>query len=103
MLESVSSASHKGTIMKCNLIIPGQVYFHQELNDYIVVTKSARNEIFYKCVGLHGHLEARVFLNTHRPVKVDVLTVHEKNKLSTALHEYIVLTDGYFEDEKSCA
>lgn len=50
------------------VIVPGQLYLSEELNEYLIVTKNNRGQISYAGVGFKGHSEDQSFVERFRPV-----------------------------------
>lgn len=50
------------------LIFAGQLYLNSELNEYLIVTKNHREQIYYAGVGFRGHFEDETFLDHFKPV-----------------------------------
>ena len=55
------------------IVLPGQVYYHEQLNEYLVVTRANRGDISYSGPGFRGNMEVETFLSTFQPVDVDDL------------------------------
>lgn len=56
----------------------GQIYLHQALNEYLIVTKAQRGEIYFEGNGFRGHSEDYVFLERFPavdPVDVDEVEI----------------------------
>lgn len=55
------------------LILAGQVYLNDELNEYLIVTKSNRGQINYRGNGFCGQFEDHEFIEKFEPVNpVDI-------------------------------
>lgn len=63
------------------IIVIGQVYLHTELNEYLVVTKSTRGEIFFSGNGFSGRNEVERFLERFGPVDPSDLEDQEAQAL----------------------
>lgn len=50
------------------IIVAGQVYLHNDLNEYVVITKSTRGDIQYAGVGFSGANDIELFLKRFSPV-----------------------------------
>lgn len=46
----------------------GQLYLHEDLNEYIVITRTERGQVRYAGNGVNGHAEAITFLEKFQPV-----------------------------------
>lgn len=89
------------------IIAVGQVYLHNELNEYVVVTKSTRGDIQFKGIGFGGMNEIEKFLERFSPVDPIDLTVQETEVLVAILSKPIPLSIGWvctdddeFDDEE---
>jgi hypothetical protein len=69
------------------IILPGQVYLHYSLNEYIVVTKSTRGDVRYRGKGFSGMNEVELFLERCGPVDPEDLTITETADLTALLSE----------------
>jgi hypothetical protein len=65
------------------IVLPGQVFLHTALNEYVVVTDVKRGDISYKGLGLSGHNEIDLFLERFGPVNPVDLTEKEYTDLAT--------------------
>lgn len=81
------------------IIVPGQVYLHTEVNEYIVVTKVNRDTVFFKGPGLSGHNYIEVFIKRFQPVNPEDLTNDEYVVLSQLLTTPTALSSGWVNDE----
>ena len=50
------------------LITVGQLFLNQTINEYLIVTKNVRGQIFYAGKGFRGHSEDDAFLDRFPPV-----------------------------------
>ena len=50
------------------IILVGQVYLQEELNEYLIVTNNARGQITYAVKGFKGHAEDQSFIERFNPV-----------------------------------
>jgi len=65
------------------IVLQGQVYFHDGLNEYIVVTRALKGDITYAGPGIKGHMDVEDFLEKYAPVDVNDLDADEKKQLSS--------------------
>lgn len=68
------------------IIIPGQVYLHNELNEYAVVTKATKGDIRFSGIGFSGMNESENFLERFSPVDPADLEAEEATSLLGLLH-----------------
>ena len=55
------------------IILVGQLYLHDDLNEYLIVTKRKGDEVSYAGPGFRGCIEDEVFIDCFQPVDpVDV-------------------------------
>ena len=50
------------------LIVAGQIYLHEALDEYLIVTKNNRGQIFFKGAGFGGQAEDQTFIDWFPPV-----------------------------------
>lgn len=50
------------------IILAGQIYLNDQINDYLIVTKSYRGQISYSGSGFKGNAEVESFLERFQPV-----------------------------------
>lgn len=50
------------------IIVAGQLYLNEELNEYMIVTRSGRGQVFYAGAGFQGHSEDQTFIERFQPV-----------------------------------
>jgi len=50
------------------MITVGQLYLHEQLNEYMVVTKVLRGQVYYGGKGFKGFSENITFLDRFKPV-----------------------------------
>ena len=50
------------------LILVGQIYLSDELDEYLIVTKNNRGQVFYKGNGFSGQSEDSTFISSFQPV-----------------------------------
>lgn len=81
------------------IIVPAQVYLHNEHNEYIVVTKVTRGDIQFKGKGFYGMNESELFLERFSPVDPADLTPDETNELTAFLTTPLALLVGWVEPE----
>ena len=82
------------------IITVGQVYLHIEHNEYAVVTKSNRGNIFYRGLGgFSGMNEAECFLDRFAPVDPIDLDDNEERQLIELLPEPQALSVGWVHTE----
>jgi hypothetical protein len=67
------------------IIVVGQVYLHNSLNEYVVVTKSTRGDIQFKGPGFGGMNEVELFLERFGPVDPADLSPEETEQLHAIL------------------
>lgn len=85
--------------MKSPLILPGQVYLNEQLDEYIVVTRTNRGQIFFRGVGIHGSAEDQEFVDYYPPVDPEDLTGIERGELE-GLVEGLELLVGFVPAEE---
>jgi hypothetical protein len=59
------------------MIHAGQLFLSEELNEYLIVTKSARGQISYAGAGFKGHSEDQTFIERFKPVDPIDVSVDE--------------------------
>jgi hypothetical protein len=50
------------------MILAGQIFLSEELNEYLIVTKATRGQISYAGLGFKGHSEDQTFVERFKPV-----------------------------------
>lgn len=50
------------------LIAAGQTYLHQEMNEYVIVTKVTRGHVTYEGIGFRGMMDPYDFIEQFPPV-----------------------------------
>jgi len=50
------------------MILAGQLYLHEQLNEYMIVTGTARGQVKYAGKGFNGHSEDQSFIERFKPV-----------------------------------
>ncbi len=50
------------------IILAGQLYLQEELNEYMIVTNNARGQVTYAGKGFVGHAEDQSFIERFNPV-----------------------------------
>ena len=63
------------------IIQPGQVYINNDINEYLVVTKSERGHISYVGKNFKGMQEAEDFIMRFKPVDPKLLSREEFSQL----------------------
>lgn len=83
------------------IIMVGQVYLHTALNEYVVVTKSNRGDVYFAGKGISGKMYYEDFLEQFPPVNPADLTPKETAELMEVLCNGGDLLIGWigFEDE----
>lgn len=83
------------------IIMVGQVYLHTTLNEYVVVTKSNRGDVYFAGKGISGKMYYEDFLEQFPPVDPMDLTPEETTELMQVLSADSNLLIGWigFEDE----
>jgi hypothetical protein len=81
------------------IVLPGQVYLHSDVNEYVVVTKSNQGHIQFAGKGIIGVHDIELFLERFGPVDPTDLTSEEKTDLSVVLSQDTVLSTGYVKQE----
>lgn len=82
------------------IVIPGQVFLHAELNEYLVVTKATRGDIQFKGPGFSGMNEVELFLKRFGPVDPVDLDDSETLMLKNLLNSpSIQLSTGWVQVE----
>jgi hypothetical protein len=77
------------------IIVPGQVYLSETLNEYAVITKANQGEIKYKGPGFSGVLDLEFFLERFGPVDPKDLDKSERASLESFLPTGAVLKTGW--------
>lgn len=50
------------------MILAGQIFYNEPLNEYLIVTKANRGQISYAGNGFKGHSEDQSFIERFKPV-----------------------------------
>ena len=83
------------------LIVPGQVYLNQDLDEYLVVVQNCRGEVHFRGDGLMGMSEDREFLEKYAPVDPADVDAEEADSLLLLCPGVKELKVGFFyEDEE---
>jgi hypothetical protein len=82
------------------IIIPGQVYLHPQLNEYLVVTRATRGDIQFKGPGFSGMNEVELFLERFGPVDPADLDEAECNALLVLLNTPCKLSVGWVQPDE---
>lgn len=86
------------------IILPGQIYLNQEVNEYIVVVRNNRGTITYEGIGIRGMIDDEMLLDRFPPVDPADLEPHELAELQQFLADelkvgFIRDTVEYYEEE----
>lgn len=81
------------------IIVPGQVYLHPDLNEYLVVTKATRGDIQFKGPGFQGMNEVERFLERFGPVDPTDLDQAEATQLHEFLPNTVKLSTGWVQPD----
>jgi hypothetical protein len=81
--------------MRTPIIVPGQVFLHTNLNQYLVVVEARQGEIRFKGVGFAGMNDVSVFLERFEPVDPVDLLPHEAQELLTLVRPGVNLSVGW--------
>jgi hypothetical protein len=87
-------------VKRTPIIIPGQVYLHKQLNEYLVVTKATRGDIQFKGPGFGGMNEVELFLERFEPVDPADLEPAEALQLRDLVSSNVVLTVGWVQPDE---
>lgn len=82
------------------IIIPGQVYLHPQLNEYLVVIKATRGDIQFKGPGFSGMNEVDLFLERFGPVDPNDLDDVEQAMLFALLNTPAKLSVGWVQPDE---
>lgn len=74
------------TAIAAALIAEGQLYFNDELNEYLVVTSADRGMVCYAGPGFSGRRDHHEFLDLFQPVDPVDLTAAEASTLTALSH-----------------
>lgn len=74
------------------IIVPGQVYLSETLNEYAVIMKANQGEIKYKGPGFSGVLDVELFLERFGPVDPKDLDKNERAILESLLPNTVLKT-----------
>ena len=92
------------------LILAGQIYLSEDLDEYLIVTRNNRGQIYYEGDGFKGQSEDWTFIEKFKPVDPDdvdndeITCLIEKCPCGTkAMVGYIAPSneDEYYEDEET--
>ena len=81
------------------IIVPGQVYLHNDLNEYLVVVKANQGDIQFKGAGFSGMNEAELFLTRFSPVDPTDLDADEVHALKALLNTPTALSTGWVQPD----
>ncbi len=82
------------------IIIPGQVYLNDEINEYLVVTKTNRGDISFCGNGFSGRHDYERFLERFGPVNPEDLTSSEETQLKSCIEDTVKLSTGWVEPDE---
>jgi hypothetical protein len=77
------------------IILQGQVYLHETLNEYVVVKSCLKGLVTYAGHGLGGMMDYERFMEIYGPVNPDDLTPVEAAQLCIHLPETVKLSTGW--------
>lgn len=63
------------------MILAGQLFLSEELNEYLIVTRAGRGQISYAGNGFKGHSEDQTFVERFKPVDPSDVDSTEINDL----------------------
>lgn len=87
------------------IILPGQVYYHEETNVYLVVTKKVGEMVRYtrqpygSFVGVRGSMEDTDFIEAFQPVDPADLTADEHTELLSYCQPGTTLKVGFIQED----
>lgn len=81
------------------MITVGQVYFNEDADDYLVVTKNERGQVQYIGHGFFGHSEDQSFIERFKPVDPEDLTASERLTLISLAPQGTKLQTGFILEE----
>jgi hypothetical protein len=83
------------------IIIVGQVYLHSAYNEYLVVRKYYRGDVFFAGTGFVGKHDIENFIERVNPVDPEDLSQEEKDVLKSFLcSDTTELLVGWFESDE---
>ena len=85
--------------LRAPMISVGQLYYNEDLNEYLVVTKNERGQVRYAGTGFFGHSEDQSFIERFKPVDPRDLTDAETVSLLVLLPDGTRLQTGFIQDE----
>ena len=80
------------------IILVGQIYLQEELNEYMIVTKNARGQVTYAGNGFVGHAEDQSFVERFNPVDPTDVDPIEVAQLLTLCPPNTKASTGYISD-----
>ena len=78
-----------------SVVVTGQIYLHNELNEYIVITRSDLDAVSFRGKGIAGFSGTDTFLARHQPVDPEDIEDWETAELLTFLPVGAVLRVGW--------
>lgn len=81
------------------LILAGQIYLSDELNEYLIVTKNNRGQVFYKGEGFGGQSEDSTFIERYQAVDPEDVEVGELSLLLSFCPDGTKAKVGFIIDE----
>jgi hypothetical protein len=85
------------------LILAGQIYLQEELNEYLIVTKNVRGQVTYAGKGFVGQAEDQSFIEHFNPVNPVDVDAAEIAELLTHCPTNTKASTGYISDSVSFA
>lgn len=85
------------------IILAGQIYLQEELNEYLIVTKNARGQVTYAGIGFVGHAEDQSFIERFNPVDPTDVDPAEVEQLLTLCPLNTKASTGYISDHVGSA
>jgi len=77
------------------MINVGQLYLHDELNEYMIVTSYNRGYVSYEGPGFSGRSDSEEFLECFLPVNPEDVSPEEVNYLKSFCPAGTVVTTGF--------
>jgi hypothetical protein len=77
------------------LILAGQIYLNEDLNEYLIVTANNRGQISYEGVGFKGQAEDLTFIACFQPVDPEDVDAKELLELLSFCLEETEARVGY--------
>ena len=88
---------------QARIILPGQLYLNDDLNEYLIVTGSGCGQIKYAGPGFSGHAEIDGFLERFQPVHPDDVSTEELDVLLKLCREGVTASVGIItEEDENC-